>query len=197
MSRIASAVLALCATFALAGTGSAQSPFSLEIRGGLPFPTGEFSDIGNDIGGGLEGNYNLGASAELRVTPMLGVYAGYTYSRFKVEDFDGIDAVDEGFDAGVRASFSTMGLFPWVKGGVVYHDAEFVFDEDLGVGPERVEITGRQLGFEIGGGVEVPLGQHLSFTPGVSYVQYSADETAGDDLDITYVKADVGMRIRL
>lgn len=44
------------------------------------------------------------------------------------------------------------------------------------------------MGFEIGGGVEVPVSARLSVTPGVSYNKVE---------DVEYVRADVGLRFRL
>lgn len=198
MKAILSGALAAFAALGIAGSASAQSlPLALEIRGGLPFPTGELNDVGEDIGDGLGPGYTVGGSLTLDVAPNIGVYGGYTFTHFQVEDFEGIGLNTDGFEGGLRLAFpTTTGLGPWVKGGVVYHDAEIVYDEDVQTDPNDIDVSENQLGFEVGGGVEVRLGQRLSFTPGVSYVRFNTDEGFGDR-DVSYIKGDVGLRLRL
>jgi opacity protein-like surface antigen len=196
MRKVMSVMVAF-ATLGVVGTAGAQSPIplSVEIRGGLPFPTGEFREIGEDIGDGLRADYTVGGSVMLNVTPRFGIYGGYTLNRFQVEDFEGVGVNGDGFDFGVRAGFpTTTGIGPWFKVGGVYHDLEVDFDDDQ-VGSGEVNVSDRELGFEVGGGVEIPLGQTLSFTPGVSYVRYRTDESFGDR-DVSFVKGDVGLRVR-
>ncbi|HEV2148489.1 MAG TPA: outer membrane beta-barrel protein [Longimicrobiaceae bacterium] len=198
MKGILSGTLAAFAALAIAGSASAQSlPLSLEIRGGLPFPTGELNDVGNDIGDGLGPGYTLGGSVTLDVAPRVGVYAGYTFTRFDVEGFEEIGLRTDGFDAGLRLALpTTTGIGPWVKGGLVYHDAEVLFDEEVQSNPREIDVSERKLGFEVGGGVEIRLGQTLSFTPGVSYVRFNTDE-GFSNRDVSYIKGDVGLRMRL
>lgn len=196
MRKISFATAALAAAlFAAPAAAQSPIPLALEIRGGIPFATGDFGDRGADIGEGLGPGYTVGANATLQLTHTLGVYAGYSYTRFDVEDFDDIDVTDKGLDAGVRAAFpTTTGLAPFLKAGLVYHEADVLYeDPQLGV---DTDISGRELGFEVAGGVEVPLGRVLSFTPGVSYVQYETDAAFGDRR-VSYVRADVGLRMRL
>lgn len=198
MKALVSGMLAAFAALTVAGSASAQSlPLSLEIRGGLPFPTGELNDVGEDIGNGLGPGYTVGGSVSLDLTPMVGVYGGYTFTHFQVEDFEGIGLNSDGFDAGLRLSLPTAGgISPWAKGGVVYHDAEVVFDDDVQTNPDELDVSERQLGFEVGGGIDVRLGQRLSLTPGVSYVRFGTD--AGfNERDVSYIKGDVGLRLRL
>lgn len=198
MKGLLSGAFAALAALGIAGSASAQSlPLSLEIRGGLPFPTGELNDVGEDIGDGLGPGYTLGGSVTLDVAPRVGIYGGYTYTHFQVEDFEGIGVNTDGFDAGVRLALPTAtGIGPWVKGGLVYHDAEVEYDDDVQVDPDDVEVSDSELGFEVGGGIELRLGQRLSLTPGVSYVRFSTD-TAFGGRDISYLKGDVGLRLRL
>lgn len=198
MKALLSGTVAALAALGIAGGASAQSlPLSLEIRGGLPFATGQFQDVGEDIGDGLGPGYTLGGSVTLDVAPRIGVYAGYTYTHFQVKDFEGIGVNTDGFDAGVRLGLpTTTGLGPWVKGGLVYHDAEVVYDDDVQVDPGNVRVSDRELGFEVGGGIDVRLGQRLSLTPGVSYVRFDTNTAFGGG-DVSYVKADVGLRMRL
>ncbi len=193
MKKTSAVLVAAAALLAAAGGAQAQmgptTPFALELRGGLAFPTGDFGD-------GLENGWTAGLNGSFNFTPILGVYAGYTFNSFGVdEDEAGIEDVsvnDKGFDAGLRASFAGMGGFtPFLKGGLVFHEIEFDVDG------ESVS-TDSHLGFEIGGGVEIPLGPRMSFTPGVSFTSYSLDDDElEEELDVTHIKVDVGLRVRI
>jgi hypothetical protein len=180
-----------------AGSASAQSPLPLvlEVRGGLPLATGEFAEVGEDIGDGLGPGYSIGGSATLQFTPTLGAYAGYSFSHFEVREFEKTGTNDKGFDAGLRAVFPTRtGLAPWVKGGLVYHRVSVVYDEEV-LG-NNVNVTNRELGLEAGVGIQAPLGPRLSVTPGVSYLRYGTGKV-WQNREVTYVRADVGLRLRL
>ena len=178
MKRTIFAMTTAAAALAFAGGAEAQtrSPLSVEVRGGLAFPTGSFAGFE----GGLSNAYTLGANARFQVTPMLGIYGGYSFTAFS-RDAGGTGVDVAGPEGGVVASFTGGSVSPFVKGGVVYHS----IDDQHG---HEVE---RNLGFEVGGGVEIPLGPTISFTPAVSYTAIPSNET-----DVSHVKADVGMRFR-
>jgi opacity protein-like surface antigen len=187
------------AAAALAAPARAQlpsiTPFSLEVRGGAALPTGDFGELAST-------GWTAGITGQLNFTPMLGVYAGYSMSGFPVnDDFEGADKDlnmnDRGFNAGLRASFAPLaaGLAPWVKGGLVYNELEFEAD-GLSI------TTDSQLGFEVGGGLSFPLGPRISITPGVTYTSYSLTDDEDDDwdlpdLDVSYVKVDIGLNFRI
>lgn len=191
MKKVTSAII-MAATLGVVGTADAQSrsPLSVEIRGGLPFPVGDFQDSH----GGLQTGYSLDGTAIFQVTPMLGLYAGYSTNRFEVENTEDREVNDAGFHGGLMASFPmTTGLNPFVKGGVVYHETETV------VNGEGQANSDAELGFQAGAGVEIPLGRTLSFTPGVSYTRHSVESQTilnAPDRDVSYVRADVGLRVR-
>lgn len=198
MKKITTGLLAL-ATVALAGNAQAQaipvSPFSVEVRGGLAFPTGDLEDV-------AESGITVGANGTFMFTPMLGLYAGFTYNAFGLpEEADelGVDGSINtyGLDAGLKAMFATptLPVSPFVKGGLVYHKLELDI-EDVDLGEE--DDTDFGLGFEVGGGVMVPLGPRLSFTPGVSYTSFKpGDSGDGDDGEnISSFRVDVGLNFR-
>jgi opacity protein-like surface antigen len=197
MKKIATGLVVLAAA-ALAGSAQAQaipvSPFSVEVRGGLAFPTGDLDDIADN-------GITVGANGSYMFTPMLGLYAGFTYNAFSLLDEAEDAGVDGsintyGFDAGVKAMFATptLPVTPFLKGGLVYHKVELDVD-DLDLGEEGDSDFG--LGFEVGGGVMVPLGPRLSFTPAVSYTSFKP-KFDGEDTDesVTSFRVDVGLNIR-
>ena len=69
--------LSLAAAAAFAAPAHAQlpnvTPFSFEVRGGLAFPSGDFSD-------GVDSGTTLGANATFHYITLVGIYGGYTSS---------------------------------------------------------------------------------------------------------------------
>ena len=186
-------LLAAFAALAVAGSAQAQlvptSPFAVEVRAGFTFPTGELADVA-DSGVGLNAN------ASFSFSPMLAVYAGYSFNQFPIEEFEGEDVegdwTDTGLDAGLRLGLSVPGLpvAPFINGGVSYHKLELEI-EDL---PGEDFETDNELGFHVGGGFEFPLGPRLSVTPAVSYTQYEIED---DDEPVKFIKVDVGLKLRI
>src|SRR5687767_5034585 len=129
MKKTLLALGAVVAAGSLAAPARAQlpnlAPFSFEVRGGLAHPSGGFGEMGgsgDDIVMGLEPGFMVGASATYHVSPLLGIYGGYTYSRFGVEAGE-TDWVDRGFNAGVRVALPTpsSAIDPYVRAGLVYN----------------------------------------------------------------------------
>ncbi|HEX2092022.1 MAG TPA: outer membrane beta-barrel protein [Longimicrobiaceae bacterium] len=185
MRRFACTVAALAALACSAPAG-AQSilPFSVEGRGGLAFPSGDF---GETLGLG----YALGAHAIFNFLPFIGLYAGYSYHTFDFDEDALPGAGDEaytlqGFDAGVRLSVPTPGiaLGPYLRGGIVYYEP--------GVTGTDVD-SDRELGYQAGVGIDYPLGIIVSLTPEVSYVTLPANRGP----DANFIKVDFGLRFRL
>lgn len=184
MRRLA-CVAAVCAAVAFAGPARAQSllPFSVEGRAGLAFPTGDF---GRDLSTG----YALGANVGFNVIPLVTLYGGYSYITFDLADDvpgSGEDTWDvSGFDAGARVNLPMIGFSPYLRGGVVYYDSEL----------SGTDFGESNLGFQVGAGLDFPLGAVVSITPEVSYVQVDAGDVAGPD-KTSFVRVDFGLRARL
>ena len=183
MRRLA-CVAAVCAAVAFAGPARAQSllPFSVEGRAGLAFATG---DLGEDLSTG----YVLGANVGFNLMPLITLYGGYSYITFDLDD-DVPGAGDatwnvSGFDAGARVNLPMIGFSPYVRGGVVYYESELS------------DLDGESnLGFQVGAGLDFPLGAVVSITPEVSYTQVDAGDVAGPD-KTSFVRVDFGLRARL
>ncbi|HEU4560418.1 MAG TPA: hypothetical protein VFS20_21385 [Longimicrobium sp.] len=193
MKKITAGVFAAAATALLAGTAQAQlptiTPFAFEARAGVALPTG---DMNEDTGPGLA----LSGSVTYHAIPLIGIYAGGSYARFSAdleEDVDG-HATDTGFDVGARIGIPTplIPIDPWIKAGLVVHrvslsDDNVSIDSDWGTG------------YEVGGGLGFGFGP-VSISPGITYVRYNSDfGDVGEDEEFTvsYIRADVGVRIRI
>lgn len=188
MKKIATGIAAAAAVFAFAGAADAQTapttPFSVEVRGGIALPTGDFSDL-------AQTGYDFGANASFGFSPNAAVYAGYTFNSFSGDDdalgLEDVDFEVKGFNGGVRLGVPVgmAGLAPYVKGGAVYYEGEIDVD---GLGDADEEENESKWGFEVGGGVAIPLGMRGSFTPEVRYT---------DVEDLNFVTVDVGLRFRI
>jgi hypothetical protein len=75
-----------------------------------------------------------------------------------------------------------------VRGGVLFHDVEL-----SGVD----EKSDRSTGFEVGAGVDIPLGFVLSFTPGVLFRSYTPSFDGTDDGKVQYFDLSVGLKASL
>ncbi len=211
-------LLMLSAALLLAAPAVAQtSPFSLEVRGRAAIPTGDFGEEEDGIGvktgwgGTVEGHY--------QATPLLGVYAGYSYTRFPTDlgeleellEDASVDITDAGFDAGARITLPLLNGGAFVRGGLVYHRAAVDLSEELQEFFEAVEPAFNEddlesdwsLGYQLGAGVLVPLGQRLSASVGAAYTRYepefedSSTTEVSSDGALSYASVEVGLRIRL
>ena len=219
-------LLMLCAALLLfAPAAEAQtSPFSLEVRGRAAFPTGDFGEKDAD-GAGIETGWGGSIEGIFQATSILGVYAGYSYTRFPTDlgaleqelegivDDASVDVTDAGLDAGLRATLSLPlnGGSVFVRGGVVYHQLglelsddleEFLEDNAVGVFDPDALDSEWTLGFQLGAGVLVPLGPRLSASVAAGYTRYEPEfEQQGDVTveadDVSYASAEVGLLIRL
>lgn len=185
MRRFAFLFAALAAVLA-AAPARAQSllPFSVEGRAGLAFPTGEFGD-------GLGLGYGLGANAMVSFLPFVALYGGYSYTTFDLDTpvRGSEDSYNlQGFDAGLRLRVPTplIPVDPYLRGGLVYYSGE------LSAGGAETE---RELGVQLGAGLNYKLGMLVSLTPEVSWVRLPAGNGGGPDA--TFFRADFGLRVHL
>lgn len=195
-------LLALGAVVALAAPAHAQlpdlTPFSFEVRGGLARPSGDFGEFGgssDDIVMGLESGYTVGASATWHVNPLLGIYGGFSYSRFSVEAGE-TDMVDRGFSAGARVAIPTplTPIDPYLKAGLVYNALGYELEIDE---MDLDYYSGHSLGFEVGAGIGIALGPRLSLTPQLTWTRYEPRYDDESRYDVEHLRADVGLRLRL
>jgi hypothetical protein len=182
------------AAAALAAPAQAQlpsiTPFSFEVRGGLAIPTEQLKDDSQASTGTV-----LSGSVTFHAIPLIGIYAGVTRASFGVDDefSEEGEYTSTGFDVGARLAIPTplIPIDPWIKAGLTFQKLEGSDFEDEDFNIE----TDTKMGYEVGAGLGFGFGP-VSITPGVSYVRYKFDDF-GEDVDIGYVKADIGVRIRI
>lgn len=199
--RIIMSTVAIALTTALVSAPAAAQgllPFSVEVRAGAAFPTGDFGE-NEDV----ETGFGFEVNAKYQMIPLIAVYAGYDRYTFGgnteglAEDVEA-ETVDSGLALGLQASIPlavVTGLSPWVRGGVIYNQAS----AEISDGTSAITIESEQtLGFEVGGGLSIPLGPAISVTPGVRYRAYSPEFEFGGETtegDLSYVAAEVGLSL--
>lgn len=178
-------VLALAA----AGTLQAQTPVSLELRGGAAFPTDDLGEASLNTGGGA----GFGVHAVL--LPRLGVYAGWDLMRFSTDSpFAGAqyDVENTGYVLGLEFGHPITGrIGSWARAGGMYGHIELEDRDDV------VADSGHEFGWEAGVGLNVVIGSGFALLPGVRYRMLSVDLTDGADdvpVDLSYVTAEIGFR---
>jgi hypothetical protein len=197
MKKSTVGILAALAAVSVATTANAQmaptSPFSFGVNAGAAIPTGDFGDL-------VSTGWTVGVDGTFNITPMFGIYAGYSISQFGLsEDFEDLvgegDITEQGFDAGIKATFGggALPFTPFLKGGLVYHKIGGDFeDEDV-----ESEDSDSELGFEVGGGVVFPLGPRISVVPSASYLQWTPEDEGDEGIDVSLVKVQIGLNIRI
>jgi hypothetical protein len=185
------AAAALAGAALLAGPAAAQiphfTPFAFEARGGVAVPTGDFGEVARN-------GFVVGGSITYHAVPLVGIYVGASYAQMPVIDVgdDYGDYKDTGFELGARVGIPTplIPIDPWIKGGVAFRRLQL----DV-AGTETDAFDDWGIGYEVGAGLGFGFGP-ISITPGVGYVSYRVDDD-GDDATVSYVKAEIGVRIRL
>lgn len=169
-------------------TAHAQSPFSLELRGGAAIPTADLDDSSMKSGVGFE------LMAGYRLLPHVGLYAGWDWHRLATDEpFAGADydVEDTGYAFGLQFRHPfTDRLGGWVRGGGIYNHIELENDDG-----DIVADSGHELGWEAGGGLSFAVSDRFALTPGVRYRTFSANLDVGQSdipVDLSYLTAEIG-----
>lgn len=171
----------------VATEAKAQFSIPLSVEGRLDYavPVRDFDDLADE-------GMSWGAGVSLGVTPGIGVYGTYSTTEFELADIEDAEVQDEGFSVGLTAALPRVsGLAPWVGAGLVIH--QFDFNDEDGDNDDGVD---EDLGFEVGGGLAVPLGANIRLTPAIGYRQYGVDVgtlLGTAEFDVSYFTAGVGV----
>jgi hypothetical protein len=174
------------------------APVSFEARGGVALPVSDFND-------GASTGWSIGGAVVYRLSSIVSVYGGYDRYSFSTDSAgleEGLDAsiTDTGFRGGVRLNvpLAMGGVSPYLEGGVLAGNTAV----HVGDGSGTVSVNSDfSAGFEVGGGVAVPLTTHLSLTPGARFRYRRAQFTDpnGDSsgtVTAQYVAIDLGVSFR-
>jgi hypothetical protein len=172
-----------------AGAAQAQGPFGLELRGGGALPTADLGDAS------LSAGFGFGIAGSYRLLPHLGAYVGWDWHRMATDRAflgDDYDVEDTGYAFGMQFQHPLVrGIGGWARAGGLYNHIELEDDEGT-----IVADSGHELGWELGGGFSIPLGQRLALTPGARYRTFSATlevDQVDVPVDLSYVALEVGL----
>ena len=170
---------------------AAQGRWSWELDAGPAIPTATLA------GADLETGFGFGANVRYRLQPHLSAYAGWEWHRFRTDDLLGADALhveDTGYTFGLRFEHPFRGrTAAWVRAGGLANHMELELDDDV------VGDTGHGLGYEVGGGLAIPLGRRTTVTPGVRYRSFERHlEVNGGTASgrLSYVTIGAGIAVR-
>lgn len=168
---------------------SAQSRWSVELRGGANFATKDLSDATLNTGFGFEG------TAAFRFMPHLSAYGGWGWNQFSADkSFAGADIQFEetGYTFGLRFlhPFGASKLHYLVEGGGVANHIE-IENKDGDI----IADTGHGLGWQIGAGLGIPLSDRFRITPSIRYRSLSREFEINEvktAVDLNYLSAGLG-----
>jgi hypothetical protein len=174
------------------GTTAAQDNskrFGVELSGGLSMSTNKLGGSTLNPGFGFEGTLHY------RFMPHLGVYGGWGWNRFGAEEsFAGNDVCFEetGYVLGLQFMhpFGDSKTQYYLRAGGLYAHIETENQEG-----EVFNDTGHGWGWQLAGGLDIPMGKNWSFTPGVKFNSLSKDsdfDGVSKELNHNYVSLRVG-----
>jgi hypothetical protein len=191
------AVLALLGLTAPASSqGLPRPPLQLELRVGASVPTGEFAE--RDPGIGARTGPRLEAGGVFRLAPLLGIFGGASRGEFACSACTGVGLDDRVVDTGVNAGLEVSpglrlgGLAPWLRAGAVVQQLTFTGEGERLVSPMA-------LGYQLGGGVVVPVRGPIRLRPGLHYRSYPAEldlgAFGGRTVNVAHVTLDLGISV--
>lgn len=167
-----------------------QSRFSFELNAGPSVANNELGGADLDLGGGFEGVFYY------RVMPHAGLYAGWGWNKFSSDKTfigDDMDFEETGYVFGLQFKHP-VGNSPidgFLRLGGLYNHIEIENTDG-----EIIEDTGHGLGFQLAGGIDIPLGGKWSITPGFKFNSLSRELTTEDintELDLNYFSGRIGL----
>lgn len=186
VARLALA-LAVALVFTAPATAGAQQ-LKAELKAGAA--VGNYTDTHAGLDVLPQPTY--GALLELWPTETLAAYVGFTRASFGCRegfctDRD-VSLTSQGLVAGGRWA-PDLPLGPWVRGGVALQG----LDIQATGADERVNPG---LGFELGGGIDFPVGGTFRIRPGLTWLRHQASTTLGNG-HVALLALEIGAAVEL
>ena len=161
----------------------AQNRFSFEFRPGVDFATRKVANINLETGFGFEGTFAY------RFMPHLGVYAGWSLNRFAGPESD---FEETGYAYGLQFihPLGTSKLNLLARAAVVSNHIEVENSDG-----EIIADSGHGLGWQVEGGVAIPINERWQFLPSIRYKSLSRDIEIGSvrsAFDLRYLSLGIG-----
>ena len=166
--------------------------WDVELTGGVSMATYKLGGADLNTGGGFE------AAFHYRITPNIGAYAGWGWNKFSADRSfagDDMDFEETGYVFGMQyiRPFGNSNFSGYLRLGGLYNHIELEnADGDI------TDDTGHGLGWQLAGGIEIPVGQQWKIIPGVKFNALSrelnSDEPYGkQQLDLNYITFRTGI----
>jgi len=167
-----------------------EKRFGFELSGGPSFSTSDPGNTNLKTGAGFEGIFHY------RFLKHTGVYAGWGWNRFASDGATAagkLDFEETGYVFGLQFKHpvGASNLSYFLRAGGLYNHIE-IENED----GEIIEDSGHGLGWQLAGGVDIPLGKNWSITPGVKFNSLTREMQSNEtkaDMDFNYISVRVGI----
>lgn len=189
-------VLGLCAESAV-GHAQGVFPFTVEVRGGGAFPTG-------DLGSATSPGYLAEVTAKYSPLPFVSVYGGYAHAEFAVGRSDALSVIarrikDSGWrlggEVGVPLVGLATGIAPYAQAGAIFNRTRIGLAGDQAAEPSR--HSDRSIGFEVAGGIRISVTRSFAITPELRYrahdPEFAGDVEVGPAREIRYLVPGLGV----
>jgi Outer membrane protein beta-barrel domain len=170
----------------------AQNRWSFELRPGANFATEKLGDVKLTTGFGFEGAFAY------RFMPHLSAYAGWSWNKFgsdKKINGTSLDFEETGYTYGLQFihPIGTSKInFLARAGGLANHI-------EVEQGDEITADSGHGFGWQVEGGLAIPLTEKWSLMPSVRYRSLNRDlkiETATTSVNLNYLSVGVGIAVK-
>lgn len=173
-------------------TTQAQERWSFEFRPGVNFATKEMGEVNLNTGFGAEGTFAY------RFIPHLSVYAGWSWNKFgSNEKINGatLDYEETGYTFGLQfihpIGDSKINMLARA-GGLSNHI-------EVEQGGNVIADSGHGFGWQVEGGLAIPIGGKWSLMPSVRYRSLSRDisiENVETSVDLNYLSVGLGLSFK-
>jgi hypothetical protein len=170
--------------------GFAQKCWSVNVRSNINFPTKKLGDATLKTGVGFEGVFAY------QFLPNLSAYAGWGWNQFYAnESFLGsqVDFEETGYSFGLQFThpIANTNVNYLIYSGAIYNHIETENKDG-----KIINDTGHGFGWQIGSGVNIPIGNNFQVVPEIRYrtlIRDINDGTKVTSVDLNYVSASLGM----
>jgi opacity protein-like surface antigen len=171
-------------------SGFAQDKWAVEFRPGINFPTAELleTDLSTGFGFELTASYNFMSH--------LGVYAGWGWNKFNIDETSEIDEFDveeTGYTFGLQfmhpVGESDIAIF--ARAGAIYNHLELENSDG-----EISEDSGHEFGWQLAAGVSYQFSDSWHLRPEIRYRSLGVDfdfEPNTVDADLRYISVGIGI----
>lgn len=185
---IAIAVVTLFATH----VSFAQDRWSFEFRPGVNFATKKLGDANLKTGFGFEG------TIAYRFMPHLAVYGGWSWNKF--ESDQSLAGTKLGFEeTGYTYGLQFIHPIGESKINLLARAGGLVNHIEVERGGDIIADSGHGFGWQVEGGLAIPLGEKWRLMPSVRYRSLSRDlkiETSATSVDLNYLTVGVGIAVK-